>query len=127
MLITESELIKLLFTELSKTKRYKALSSDVAELLSLLQERCISDVGSHKLVAMSDYDLQRESVRYVSFVLNEFDKYFERCVARQSRLERVLYVIGNYRGRRTIERAQLYLSSFFNIGLGCFLNTNLIV
>ena len=115
MLITESELIVLLFAELNKSVRPKTLSRDVIGLFSLLQERCISNVGSSKLVALADYDLQRESVRYVSFILNEFDKYFERYVARQSHLERILYVVGNYRGRRTIERAQVFLSSFFLI------------
>jgi|GEM_PF-5928649 len=119
MLITENELIVLLFAELNKSVRFKTLSSDVVELFSLLQERCILDVGSTKLVDLADYDLRRESVRYISFILNEFDKYYERCISRQSRLERIFYVVGNYRGRRTILRAQEFLSSFFNYWSSC--------
>lgn len=113
MLITQTELIVLLFAELNKSMRPKALSLDVVELFSMLQERCILDVGSSKLVDLADYDLQRESVRYVSFILNEFDNYYERCISRQSRLERILYVVGNYRGRCTILSAQEFLLRFF--------------
>jgi hypothetical protein len=113
MLISELKLTELLFVEFEKKMLSGKLSSDVLELFSLLWKQCLLSANTTNFVDTIDYDFENGAIRYADIVLNEFDCYFERCVARQSPLERTLFCIGNYRGRRTIERAQEFLSTLF--------------
>lgn len=126
MLISELKLTELLLVEFEKKMLTGKLSSDVIELFSLLWKQCLLSAVTTKFVDSEDYDFENGAIRYVDIVLNEFDCYFERCVAKQSRLERIIFCIGNYRGRRTIEKAQEFLSSLFlNIGPVAYLEFEL--
>ena len=88
-------------------------STDLVKFFSMLQEHCLTSADSINLIELDDFDFELASSRYVSVVLNEFDCYFERFIARQSRLQKIFYAYDHYRIRQLIIAAQELLGRFF--------------
>ena len=111
MIITERALVDLLFSELDKKMYLNPPKKNVAELILMLRKQVLPVFSEQKIVDIEDFDLNSESVRFVSAVVNDFDHYFERWIAELSWFKKVLYYIGNRFGRERIIATQVYLGS----------------
>ena len=109
MLMSEQKLVELLFVELEKTMRLKPPRGDVVELFLLLRKQCLLSLSETKMVDLSDYDLERECIRYAAVVLDEFDRYYERWIRQLNWLQKIIYCVANHRGRNQITAAQEWI------------------